>query len=643
MKSKILMLFLLLSILSFDAISQNAPSNKVLKLRDKAKEHIKKQQFDEATKCLSKIFEMDDTFADAYLLQADIYNVTLQSAKAADYYNKAISLMPNPRPILYFITATEELKVARYEAAQKNLQIYLSKAKPDPLIEKEIQRGLENCTFGIEALKNPVDFNPINIGANINSELDEYLVTITADEMELIFTVRRPRDEMTECAFCLFEEDFYYSKKENGEWQPRQPMAPPINSNYNEGAQAISPDGKYFFYTLCNSDFGYGSCDLYWSRRIGSRWSRPRNLGETVNTGLWESQPTISPDGKTIYFSSNRPGGYGGFDLWKCEMIEEGVFSMPVNLGPTINTEYDETAPFIHADGRTLYFVSDGFPGMGGRDIYYSSLNPDNSWAEPINLGHPVNTPMDELNIFINAKGTVAYFATDKEGGLGGLDIYYFELDENHRPTPVTYMKGIIHDAETMQPLEASVELVDLNTNQTVTSTTSDPKTGEFLACIITGTNVLLNVNHPDYPFYSENFQLEKSYTNLEPYFKNISLQRAEIGSTFILRNIFFEFAKSDLKSESAVELDNLVDYLKRNPTIQIEIGGHTDNQGGEDYNIKLSLDRAKSVYSYLINNGISESRLSYKGYGKSSPIASNETEEGRAINRRTEFKIVNR
>lgn len=635
--------FLLPLFLSFELSAQHVPSKKVLKLKDKAKVAIRATEFEQATKYLDAIFKIDDAYAEAYLLQADIYNVTLQSGKAADYYNKALSLMENPKPILYFITASEELKVGRYESAQKNLQTYLSKGTPDPSIAKEVKRGLENCEFGIEALKNPVDFNPINIGPNINSALDEYLVTITADERELIFTLRRPRDENSACAMCLFEEDFYYSEKKEGEWQPRQPMAPPINSNYNEGAQSISPDGKYFFYTLCNADYGYGSCDMYWSRRIGNRWSRPRNMGEPVNTPLWESQPSMSPNGKTIYFSANRPGGYGGFDLWKCEMIEEGIFTEPVNLGPNINTEFDENAPFIHADGRTLYFVSNGWPGMGGRDIYYATLQPDNSWSKPVNLGYPVNTTMDELNIFINAGGTIAYFATDKEGGYGGLDIYYFELDEEFRPTPVTFIKGIVHDSETMEPLEASVELIDLSTNQTVTSTTSDPQTGEYLACIITGANVLFNVNHPDYPFYSENFQLEKSYTNLEPYFKNISLQKAEIGSTFILRNIFFEFNKSDLQKESGAELDNLVEYLKKNPTIHIEIGGHTDNQGSDEYNLKLSLDRARSVHNYLIEKGILETRLSFKGYGKSSPIATNETEEGRAVNRRTEFKIVKR
>jgi outer membrane protein OmpA-like peptidoglycan-associated protein len=485
-----------------------------------------------------------------------------------------------------------------------------------------------------------VDFSPINIGPNINSEYDEYLPAVVADESEIIFTVMRPRDENTQCAFCQMEEDFYASKRGNGEWKPRYKLDYPINTGYNEGAQCISPDGKYLFYTICNTDFGNGSCDLYWAKRIGNRWSRPRNFDAPVCTKFWESQPSIAPDGKTIYFASNRPDGFGKMDIWKTTMTEEGLFTVPENLGKKINTDGEDAAPFIHADGKTLYFASDGHPGMGGMDVFYSTLT-DTGWTKPVNLGYPINTPADEINILINAAGTTAYFSTDKEGGYGGQDLYYFNLDPQLRPTPVTYMKGKVIDEKTHEPVHASIEMIDLNTNKVTTSTSSDPVTGEFLACILTGSNILMNVSHPYYLLYSENFQIEKNYTELEPYLKNIALKRPEVGESFVLRNVFFDFDKSTLKKESEVELNKLVDYLTSNKGIKIEIGGHTDNQGSESYNEKLSNDRAKAVYDYLVNKGINSNRMSYKGYGMSKPIATNDTEEGRALNRRTEFTIV--
>ncbi|MCQ2286926.1 MAG: OmpA family protein [Bacteroidales bacterium] len=616
-------------------------NKKVVKLCDAAGELIAKQDYAKAKNTLNKVFAIDTTYARAYILRGDVYSLTLDAENAAKDYNTAIVLMRTPKPILYFIAAEEELKCGHYQEAKSHYEEFLAKSPDKVSLAKNIDKGLKICEFSIEAIKHPVSFDPINLGANINSEWDEYLPTLTADEEEFIFTVRRPRDEKTICNFCQTEEDFYSSVKENGEWQPRKALGAPINSSYNEGAQCISPDGHYLFYTLCNTDIGIGSCDLYWAKRIGDRWSRPKNFDPPVNTKYWESQPAIAPDGKTIYFASNRPGGLGGIDIWKTEMIEEGVFTVPENLGAPINSEGDETAPFIHADGKTLFFVSDGHPGLGGKDIFYAIMDADGKWQNPVNLGYPINTPNDEINIVINATGTTGYFSSDKDGGFGGQDLYVFTLDERIRPTPVTYIKGKVQDEYSLQPLHTQIELIDLKTNQTVTSTTSDPITGEYLACVPTGSNILMNVVHPHYPFYSENFNLKKSYTELDPFIKDIFLKKAEIGKTFILKNIFFDFDKSTLVKESYVELDNLVSYLKANKSLKIEIGGHTDDQGSEEYNEKLSLSRAESVYKYLISKGIESNRLTYKGYGESMPIDDNSTEKGRAANRRTEFKIT--
>ena len=542
--------------------------------------------------------------------------------------------------MLYYIAANEGAKCQQYEKALSCYEKFMQKGLQYTDVLSDAQKGMANCQFAIKAMASPVRFQPVNLGDKVNSEWDESLASITADDGTLVFTVTRPRDEKTVCAFCATEQDLYYAKREAQAWQPRVAFGSPIRTSYNEGAQCISPDGFYLLYTMCNTDYGMGRCDLYWSKKIGDKWSRPRNFGAPVNTSEWESQPSMASDGKTIYFVSARPGGFGGMDIWKTTMTAEGAFTAPENLGAVINTPGDDAAPFIHSDGRTLYFASNGRVGMGGYDLYYSTLQPDGTWSEPQNLGYPINTAADEINIFINAAGTMAYMASDKDGGYGGLDLYSFDLDDNIRPNPVTYVKGRVTDKETGLPVEASLEMVDLMTRQPLYTAKSDMQTGEYLACIQTGSNVLLNVSAKGYPFYSENFQVEKSYTSLQPYLKDIQLQQAEVGTVVVLKNIFFDFDRSDLKPESFEELDRLVNYLQHNQ-VNIEIGGHTDDQGSDEYNDRLSQNRAKAVYDYIVQHGIDSARLSYHGYGKRQPIADNGTEEGRAANRRTEFKIV--
>ena len=638
---KINIVYIILMCIIAPMITNAQKGSKAAPLCEKAKQCLKSNDFDKALKYLYQAQDKDPNFPDLYIMKGDVFNFRLQSDSAMCNYQRAIDLIGNPDPMLYFIAGNEGAKCGAYEYALNTLQLFLQTGLQYSDVHPEAQKIIANCKFAIEAMQHPMNYELVNLGPNVNSDWDEFLAAITADDEEIVFTVKRPRDNATVCAFCVNEEDLYCSvKSSDGNWNPRHILGPPIKTGYNEGAQCLSPDGKYLLYTLCDADFGMGSCDLYWAKRIGDRWSRPRNFGAPVNTPAWESQPTMASDGTTIYFASSRSGGYGGMDIWKTTMTAEGEFSIPENLGPVINTPGDDAAPFIHSDGRTLYFASNGRVGMGGYDLYYTTLQPDGSWSEPKNMGYPINTPADEINVFINAMGTMAYVASDKDGGFGGLDLYSFELDDQLRPNPVTYIKGHVRDAFTGDPLAAKIEMIDLNTKQLLTSTSSDAQTGSYLACIHTGGNVLLNVSHPDYPFYSENFQLEKTYTELSPFLKDIALQPTDVGTVVTLKNVFFDFDKVELKPESYVELDKLADYLRTNK-IRIEIGGHTDDQGSDDYNDRLSENRAKSVYDYLVNKGIPADRLQYKGYGKRVPIADNATDEGRAINRRTEFKII--
>jgi outer membrane protein OmpA-like peptidoglycan-associated protein len=316
-------------------------------------------------------------------------------------------------------------------------------------------------------------------------------------------------------------------------------------------------------------------------------------------------------------------------------------WSEPVPLSERINTSGDEQSVFIHPDDQTLYFSSDGHPGMGGLDIFMSKRQPDGSWGEPINLGYPINTANDENSLLVSPAGDIAYFASDRSGGKGGLDLYQFELYPAIRPEPITYMKGKVYDANTKEPIVASFELIDLATAKPVMRSVSNSGNGEFLVCLPAGKSYALNVSKDGYLFYSDNFELKNPKSVKEPFLKDVPLHPIKAGESVVLKNIFYDTDQFNLKDESKAELGKLISFMNKNPKVKIEISGHTDNVGTKTHNQTLSENRAKAVFDYLIANKIQESRMSYKGYGDSKPIASNDKEDGRAQNRRTEFMIV--
>ena len=471
------------------------------------------------------------------------------------------------------------------------------------------------------------------MGEGVNSEWEEYLPSVSADGKLFVITRRGPYQN------GIVSEDFFQSVYKDGKWSMAQNLGPSVNTMGNEGAQCLSPNGKVLFFTACDRKDGLGRCDIYISVKRNGQWSEARNIGPSINTKHWESQPTISPDGRELYFVSNRPEGYGGMDIWKSVLTEKGTFSEPVNLGSTINTSYDEMSPFIHTDNQTLYFASKGHPGLGDFDLFLSRRDyPSASWQYPINLGYPINTHGIENSLIVGSDGKTAYFASDKSG-YGKEDIFWFHLPQEMQSQQVAYLNTNVYDAETKTPMKSSVEIIDLATGKVMISSFTYTKTGEFFTCLPANANYAVNVSKEGYLFHSENFALDEQ-SALQALELDITLQRLNKGSKIVLNNIFFDTDAYSLKDESEVELNTLVNFMRNNAMLKVEIEGHTDNVGTETHNTMLSTNRAKAVYDFLVDNGIDANRMTYKGFGASQPIATNDTEKGRATNRRTAFRV---
>jgi outer membrane protein OmpA-like peptidoglycan-associated protein/tetratricopeptide (TPR) repeat protein len=631
-----IVIFLIVSIFfSVTAWSQQSPyttTNKTaIKYFAEANQNIDDHLYDDAINSLQKAVSEDQKFIEARVQLADVFRLKHLYKQAIEQYSKVIVLNPNFNRSVYLKIGEIEIYEAQYAQAQQHLEKYLTYPGITPQNIQFAQKLIIDAKFSIQAMQHPVPFKPVNMGPEINTANDEYLPVATADESMLIFTRKLNNNE-----------DFYKSSYSNGKWQTASYLSDQINTDkFNEGAQSVSQDGKYLFFTGCNRPDGMGRCDIYISQKNDDGWDKPVDLSAPVNTTGWESQPSISADGRTLYFVSNRAGGYGGYDIWKSTLTDKG-WGKAENLGPNINTSYNEQSPFIHPDDSTLYFSSNGWPGLGNKDLFVSRLGKDGKWQKPENLGYPINSNGDENGLSLTANGSYAFFASDNLNGFGGYDIYTFELPVNVRPHLVTYVKGTVRDAKSNTPIEATIEIIDLQSNQPVYQDYSNDKDGGFLATLTSGKNYGLNISKSGYMFYSENFSLV-GYKTKNPFNISVSLSPIDVGSKVILKNIFFDTNKFDLESESKAELQKLIEFLTVNPDIHIEISGHTDNVGPNQINQTLSENRARSVYQYLVNKGVVSSRLVYKGYGETQPIAPNDTDDNRAKNRRTEFKIMSK
>jgi outer membrane protein OmpA-like peptidoglycan-associated protein/tetratricopeptide (TPR) repeat protein len=632
MYKRTLIIFCLIIAFTVFARAQESTIRKAQQNFELAQNSLQNRDYDAAIRSLQDAAAADPSFQLAFVQLGDVYRLKRDFEKAKSSYHQAIAISGAATDNrVYYSLGDVELKSGDYENAGKHLRTFKEnyKGKDQELLMKT-SKFIKDCEFSVVAIKNPVKYQPLNLGSAINTKDREYFPALTADGSSLIFS-----------RTVEGNEDFYVSQQTaNQQWSAATPLSTKINTPQNEGAQSISPDGMYLFFTGCNREDGLGSCDLYVSHKNGKDWDKPFNLGAAVNSQAWDSQPAVTPDGSTLYFVSNRPGGLGGYDIWKTSLNAQGEWSKPVNLGPEINTPFDDMTPFVHPDGKTLYFSSNGWPGLGNMDIYYCRASEDGNWGKPVNIGYPINTHSEETGLMVTPNGSKGMFSSVLKDGFGNMDIYSFELPAAAKPLPITYVKGIVRDKETKKFLEAEVQVVNLKTKEMKFNDITSADNGEFLAVMPLGSTYAFNAMAAGYLFYSDNFELTTVAAG-HPYLLEIYLEKLKPGGNVILKNIFFDTNKFELLPASVTELTSLLNLMQANTTISIEIQGHTDNVGNAVINQKLSLQRAKAVYDYLLSNKIDAGRLSFKGFGAEVPVAKNDTAEGRQKNRRTSFVIT--
>ena len=620
---------------------------KELKLYNDAKVAAQKGDLKKSNAKFTDLLEKQPTFVEGVLRLASNHFTEKEYAKAELLFSKAISLDPQFDTEMYFSMAMTLMSQNKYLEAADAFDEYINreKSKKDKTAKATSLR--DNLRFKYHALKNPVSFEPINLGPNINSSYLEYSPFIAVDGSSLIFTrnIQRKND-------FIGQEDFYISLADSLGFRPATPIES-LNTGGNEGAFALSSNGKYIVFTACDRKDAFGGCDLYYSIFMDGEWTIPVNMGHKVNSAGWDSQPTLSADGRTLYFSSNRKGSIGAADIWMTYRNENNAWVTPINLGPEINSAGGDETPFLHADGQTLYFRSNGRPGMGGFDIYYSRKDlMTNKWTEPQNIGYPINTEGAEGSFVVSVDGETAYFASDVDYKTGEklhqLDLYKAKLYEKARPRPSNYVKGTIKDINSGQLLKATVIIKNLDLNTEVFKYETDDD-GTFVTGITAGYNYACIVLKERYVYYTKNFDLTEVILLPEPYRLDIRLlpiidmdtTKESTAEPIVLQNIFFSTGSAELLPTSDTEIALLTKMMNESPKVKIMIIGHTDNVGNDEANMELSLNRAKSVALALEKSGIDPSRIKYEGKGETIPRDTNETPQGRQNNRRTEFIIL--
>jgi len=629
-------MMLAMTVVSYAQPILSTKNKKAIELYTEADNFRVRGEYGQALNMLNEALQKDKNFSEAYFRIALIFKTQRHYDKAISYYHQGLALNTDvKKQKAYFLELGEVYQfVGDYEKSLQFLNRYLDNEimnKRNIELATHLKR---NSVFALKNQKVVTDFRPKELSDTVNAFPMQYFPVLTADEQELIFT-RRLGGRDTD------DEDLVVVKKNNeGRWGRPFSVSDAINSRLNEGTCTISADGRQLIFTSCAGRRGYGSCDLFESRKNGDTWTTPVNLGPQVNSAAWESQPSLSADGNMLFFVSDRRGGLGNKDIYVSYKLNNNQWTRAENLGDKINTPYEEISPFIHVNGRTLFFASNGRPGFGGFDLYRSERE-NSLWSEPVNFGSPVNTHEDQFSLYITADGKRGFYSHEDNDKINSSKIVEITIPEDLRLRYVSnYVKGVVLDKKTRKPLKAKVELFNINQNVLTSSVYSDSITGEYLMVLTQGAEYALYVNSPRYLFQSLNFNYE-SEIHHDPVALDILLDPAELGASAVLHNIFFEFNKFDIQEKSTTELDKVVRFMNENPGLRVEISGHTDNAGTAAYNLQLSQKRSHAVAQYLIDHGVELSRLEQKGYGSGKPIKPNDTEENRQINRRIEFRII--
>jgi outer membrane protein OmpA-like peptidoglycan-associated protein/tetratricopeptide (TPR) repeat protein len=621
---------------------------KIEKVYDEGIAFYKKGNYTETLKKMKSVINQEPEFTDAYFLVGLInFKRTNSNFKEAERnFLKVVELCPDYDPYVYYYLGEICYGDNRYDSTVRYLTQFVKdvdRIKSD----KDYNRAMDLLNYSefyLEVISKPVPFEP-KVVEGISTVENEYLSILSPDNQMALYTreIKLLPDKNTLFQSVRQKEKFMYSMLQNdGTFSEGEEMPEPFNMNDNEGGATLTINNNTLYYTVCKytKNNTYYNCDIFYSEYVNEEWTKIRSVSDKINQSTtWESQPSISSDGRTLYFISDRQGGIGGYDIYKSMKDEKGEWGYPINLGPGINSAGNEKSPFIHPDGKTLYFSTDGRTGLGGYDIFYSRLDSNGNWSKPKNIGYPINSGDDEIGFFVSTDGTHGFFASNKLKGKGGWDLYSFELYNEARPEKVLFIKGTVKSEAIAEPVKARIELKNLETRK-ISEIPLDTNTGNYVAIAPFNDDYIMTVK-------KEGFVYETRYiSRIDSTFKtpariDVDIEPIELNKSYRINDIYFDFNKYDLTNASKAVLDQLIEFLNENLEIRIQIQGHTDNIGNDTENLRLSENRAKSVYTYLVDKGIKNIRLTYKGFGKTMPVANNDTEEGRARNRRTVFVIT--